>query len=629
MKMRLLPTAGLLTLMLLCAVPASLAHMQDAQREATVRVSIERPAEGETFYAGPASLLYSVTITGWAFSTEYDASDLDVHLEIIQSQETVGRLQTRPRADGSFFFSATANPEGLPLNTPDPTCLECHYVSPVNLPAGPMELRVTARDPQGGEATAQRQIIMDRSAQATIPVTVEVAGEETSIPSDLPVTASAWLYEWRARYGTGNLDSKAAAHVSVEALAQAPTTYVLTVPPTVHDGVIYESVEPVAVTIPPGAAQGDAVTLRVTSHFGELAGYVHPTPSRPIRLQAVRIPDGFTFETTTREDGAFRFFRLPIASYRLSVAPEELAQKALLSDATSVDLTASPALTATLSLESARPRRLDVTVQTEDGNPVPFAWIALQDVADARRVSPLSGEAQLSNLPAENVPLTIVAPGFYSQVHVAEIATDSLTARLVENPGTQIVEWGNGQLTIPPESIILVEDEQIALVRGWLWGAAYDHQTAPIKVGSVTLQHAGGAFALERIPENGGWLYVLEGTATVSRAQDAPIRVTEGQMLALLPNGQLQPVPLAMTTVELLQDAAGFAPAPTWQPALSAQVRDGLARVGVSIAQLVTFITYIIILLSLLVIPLSALYWWRKHDQTDPDDPLSKEIPTS
>lgn len=628
MKTRLLPTVGLLTLILLYAVPAGLAHMQHAQQDATVHISIERPAEGETFYAGPASLLYSVTITGWAFSTEYDASDLDVHLKIIQSQETVDRLQTRPRADGSFFFSVTANPEGLPLNTPDPTCLECHYVSAVSLPAGPIELQVTARDPQGRAATAHRQIIMDRSAQAMIPVTVEAADEDKSIPSGLPITASAWLYEWRARYGTGNLNSEAAAHVSVEALAQAPTTYVLTVPPTVHDGVTYESVEPVAVTIPPGAAQGDAVTLRVTSHVGKLTGYVHPTPSQPICVQAIRIPDGFTFETMTREGGAFHFSQLPIASYLLSVAPEELAQKALLSNATSVDLTGSPALTATLSLESARPRRLDVTVHTEGGNPVPFAWVTLQDGAGARRVSLPGGEAQLSNLPAENLPLNIVAPGFYSQVHAVEATTDSLAVQLVQNPDTKTLEWGGGQLTIPPESITLVDGEKISLVRGWLWGVGCEHQTAPIKVGPVTLRHVGGAFALERIPEKGSWLYVLEGTATVSRAQEAPTHVQEGQMLALLPDGQQHPVPLAMTTVERLHGAADLVPPPTWQPALSAQVRDRLARVGVSIAQLVTFITYISILLSLLMIPLLLQYWWRRQHQTDADDPLSKEIST-
>ena len=44
-----------------------------------------------------------------------------------------------------------------------------------------------------------------------------------------------------------------AAQVRVEALSQAPTHYVLRVEPTVVDGVLFESVAPVSVTVPPGA----------------------------------------------------------------------------------------------------------------------------------------------------------------------------------------------------------------------------------------------------------------------------------------------------------------------------------------------------------------------------------------
>ncbi len=84
-------------------------------------------------------------------------------------------------------------------------------------------------------------------------------------------------------------------------------------------------------------------------------------------------------------------------------------------------------------------------------------------------------------------------------------------------------------------------------------------------------------------------------------------------MLALLPNGELMPVPLDPLVMQALAPTPAAALPAVWAPTLAAQVRNRLALLGITAAQVVTFITYMLVLLSLFAVPLVRVVWWLKH----------------
>ncbi len=49
-------------------------------------------------------------------------------------------------------------------------------------------------------------------------------------------------------------------------------------------------------------------------------------------------------------------------------------------------------------------------------------------------------------------------------------------------------------------------------------------------------------------------------------------------------------------------------PAIVFEPGLRAQIANGLIRLGIGTAQTVTFITYILVFLSIVILPLLGLY---------------------
>jgi hypothetical protein len=84
-------------------------------------------------------------------------------------------------------------------------------------------------------------------------------------------------------------------------------------------------------------------------------------------------------------------------------------------------------------------------------------------------------------------------------------------------------------------------------------------------------------------------------------------------MINLLNDGELTPVPMDPVVIHALQDD-GEPPIPvTWEPSLGSRIRNGLTRVGVGMVQMVTFVTYFIVSLGVLLIPFLAVYWWWKH----------------
>lgn len=259
----------LLALSLLLAI-AIMAGAAQAQEDA-LDVTIEWPNEGETLYAGPESLLFKVPIKGWVTSRDFAANEIELRLDIYKNDAKIGSLTTTPRADGSYQFFVTVNPdasvEEFTVAFQDCDKL-CHSPGNMDLQRGELLLRVTAVDANGRGAIAERTLNVDLSHYATVPVNIVRADDPQREVEHVNITASTWVYMWRARFGKGRTEEDGHASVKVEALSQATTHYVFRVDPTVVDGVLYQGVNTAEVTLPPGATTAGPITLAVSAHMG-------------------------------------------------------------------------------------------------------------------------------------------------------------------------------------------------------------------------------------------------------------------------------------------------------------------------------------------------------------------------
>jgi hypothetical protein len=186
---------------------------------------------------------------------------------------------------------------------------------------------------------------------------------------------------------------------------------------------------------------------------------------------------------------------------------------------------------------------------------------------------------------------------------------------LVLRPDTRRLAWGEGEVFIPAETLASVDGRRIVLERGWLWGQGASDQAWMISTAGLVISLSDGRFALEQLPGESAWLYLLDGEAAVyrSEASDQVTRLAAGTMLALPETGTLIAVPLDSAVIGALSPAAGAAPALVWEPTPAAQVRDRLALVGITTAQVVTFATYALALAALFTLPLIALVWRRRR----------------
>jgi hypothetical protein len=131
---------------------------------------------------------------------------------------------------------------------------------------------------------AQRRITVDRSGQAAFSLRVVLDGDSSKALAGIRVTGSTWLYMWRSRFTSVITGASGEAQSHVEALAQASTHYTFRVDPTVVDGVLYEGVEPVTVTLAPGATSVPPIALKVRSRTGQISGTLLAPPLPRSRL---------------------------------------------------------------------------------------------------------------------------------------------------------------------------------------------------------------------------------------------------------------------------------------------------------------------------------------------------------
>ena len=593
-----------------------------AQRE-SFGVTITSPLDQETFYAGPSSLVYSINVTGKITGVRGDPSVVTVRLDIYQGTQLNQSIKTNPARDGSFTIDFTVNPKGSdPVFTVDMVTRgcsnvgpnsQCHYRAPYSFPPGRLVLRVTAEAP-GLQATAERHITVDCSRYINVPVRVVLADQPGQTVANVPVIGSTWLYVWRARSTTGATGSNGIADVpNVEVLSEASTKYMFRVEPSVVDGVLYRSVKDVEVTLPPGATSAPMVTLQVRGQTGKLSGSIKGTLTAPLPVHAILLPSGKNYSTVSSAAGTFEFPNLPIGSYVVMADDRALATQGYLGKSQAVDLLKSPSATLTLPITSAeRGAMLKGVVRDAKGSPLPFAWISIEKAGILQSNTPASGTYALTDLPQQSLTAIVSAPGYYYLAQVVQASSVSTDFSLTRRPETKNIPWGNGEVIVPPESRLSIESHQIELEYGWLWGNVAKERSLTLRVADAEIVIAQGNFAIEYLPTNStGWLYLIEGSATVrSYRNPEPFDVHAGEMVAMVEQSRWSAVPIDATTLATLRVSNASPVEPIWESTLEAQLRDRLAQMGIGTAQVITLITYSLVILVFVIVPLLGIIKW-------------------
>jgi hypothetical protein len=589
-------------------------------------VVITSPLEGETFYAGPSSLVYSVNITGKVTGIKGDPSVLELRLEVFQGNQLVHTIKKNPAKDGSFIFDVTVNPEGSdPSFTVDMVTRgcsnlgpnsQCHYRTAYNLPRGRVVLRVTAIGP-GLQAATERNIITDHSSYLSVPVQVVLADRPDQLVAGVPVVASTWLYMWRQRSALGVTDASGRALVpKVEVLAESSTTHVFRVDPAVVDGVLYESVQPVQITIKPGVSSVPLVTLRVRGRTGKISGSLKGAPS-PLTVRAILLPSGKSYSTQTT-NGVFEFPNMPIGSYLVMADNYVLAQQGFSTPSQTIDLAKNPTTNVTFAtVSNNRGVELRGSMRDSKNAPLPFAWLKIEKADIVRRATLYTSGFAVSNLSAEPTVIVGSAPGYYTQAQLVDLSASSVVAAnlvMVRRPETKAIPWGTGEIVIPPESHATVTNRQIALDYGWLWGNGSDPLPWTINVANAEISLTQGRFAVESVPDNAPWLYVMDGQATVrAKRTDESITVRAGEMVAFTNQAHWSAVSIDPVVIAALEPTIASPVAPVWEPTPGAQLRDRLAQMGIGTAQIATFITYSIVTLAFVLAPILIIIMWFRN----------------
>jgi hypothetical protein len=596
-------------------------HPLAAQNDQIV-VHIDWPNEGETLYAGPSSLLYSVPVQGHVTGRENSNESLVLQLEIIQAGQVLAQAEQQIQAEGKFVFNVTVNPEASmgQFPTEQSGCIAaCHFPSELSFPAGLLTLRVSVVEHHNIDSIPdEKQITVDRSAMTTIPVKVVLEGEPGTPVSGVEVSAATRLYLWRSRHELAATGVDGVAHLPVETLHEAPTTYTIQVRPTVVDGVMYENAQYDAarITLPPAAATAPPITITVRGREGEISGKILPSDVQPVpdSVWAICLPDGESFQVTPDQDAAFQFDGLPVNQYRLALDPAWLVAHGQESENVLLNLTEAPVAIANLSFVPTSSMMISGRVVDETGVPLPFAWISMVEQRPVTGVMPFDGYYQIRYPVHESPPLIITAPGFYSGAQpMAEAENGAeLEITLVYRPDTQELDCGDGKIVMPDDSQIQLSAEVIHLEYGWLWGDNNLTSLKTIQAGPLTIELTQGRFALDYRPPAQGWFYLPAGEAVVTDGTGEEVTLKAGQMVNLLNQEGLKAVDYAEAVVQILNTDNESPLAARWQPTVQAQVQHRLAFIGIGMAQIITFVTYFLLLLSLLLVPLIVLYLNRR-----------------
>lgn len=579
-------------------------------------VVIATPGNGEHLYT-PQDIYTFIPISGYVFSDITPLNEIQLKLVIWSGAKQVASVSTNPGANGTFSFPVNIRPKGgepFPdLDGQKFNCSNCHKAGALTLPPGEVLLDITATAPDGTKASDKRLIYVDHSE--TVSVLVNVFLEDGQRAPAVPLQAATRLYEWRGRTFNAFSDTNGQATFQVEALSQISTSYQIFVPPVVIGEVLYESVEPVEIILSPGAMSTTSLNLHIRMTKGQLSGQLTPPIGDSVDILAVRLSDGAIFRTQSFVQGGFTFSEIPIGSYLVTVDEEDLLDIGMVSQPQAADLYKQPNTLVELPLSPNLDTSVAGTVYQEGGEEIPFAYISSNDLVTPQAVLPESGQFTLVNLPPKTLTLVVSAPGFYSQAHIVDPkSSQPLDLPLVIRPETSILPWGSGQVVVPPETQLTVDGVQFTLKRGWLWGNG-GNWSEPLEIrldaGKIVIKS--GHFALEHIPGQAAWFYLYEGQANFQAKRDSkPVAISGGQMIRITEDLHPVPVPYDPVVISLLRTVDNLPIELTWQMSPGAQIRDRLAQVGISTAQFMTFITYLMAFLTLLIVPVLVVNWLIK-----------------
>lgn len=579
-------------------------------------VNIASPSNGETLYVKLGSTAPAIVV-GKVFHADIK-EDVTVHLDVWSGNQKISSLSTALDANDKFKFDLSINPMGgLPYTVKPggPDCISCHddYKSQGGMPNGEVRLVVTATTTDGRIASDERWLRVDTSGEAVVPV--QVVDEITKEPlPGLKIQASTVLYEWRDRFDGVVSDANGNAQLQLEALSQATTTYDISIRPEVYNGTLYTSREPVQVTLEPGATSHPVVTLMAHAQMGQITGSIAggdaPLALAGTNVWAVQLPAGPVYQTRLTSQNTFSFHDIPVDKYLVLPDATALAQKDISIAGQEVDLASS--LQSDLSFTFTKVSPLSGRVLTQNGVPLPFAWVTLNQDGITQPISPFTGNYRISNLPLDPFVLTASAPGYYSKSQVITSSQTAVDFDLALRPETRLLAWGDGQVVLPSETNAFAEGLTIKLEQGWLWGtgAATQPLTIQLPEGEITISR--GRFALEAPKVGVAWLYIYQGQAQILSDGDQDlVKVGSGQMIALQ-KGSL-PIDMQESVTQALHPILGKAPIfEIIQPTLKARIQNWLVRTGIGTAQMVTFITYFLSLVTLLAIPLVMLSFHKK-----------------
>jgi len=616
----------ILLLYLISATFLPAARSLPEQSEKEIIINLVRPSEGETFYAGPSSLLYNIPIHGWVKSSLYAPEEIKVILEVYQDSKLKATQEKYADAEGNYEFYATVNPEGSTENFPatEADCGSyCHYLTELVLPAGHITLSLTVIDPAGNQDRIERHCIVDRSRYAKIPVQIVIKGSQLSDTAleSIPVTATTRLYSWRNRTFSASTDVHGKAELRIEALAEAPTKYWVNVEPSIVNGVLYYSEEPVEVVLSPRAISGPAIALEVNSTTGTIGGYIEgmdQSDAPPGRVLVVRRTNGSYYSERISQQGRFLFDGIPIDEYLVFPSLDTWDPAFLfLPEAELINLRESQTASIIFEITELGGYNLQGEVRDENGQLLPFASISTDDQRTTQRVAIESSSYNISGIPDQQATFYVSSPGFYSEAFTLNLSNSQMNSMdlvLARQPDTIVLPWGIGEIIVPPESILEWDENWIGFRQGWLWGNNQQSSEFRVQLEEAEIVLNQGRYAIESLPNKGSWFYQFEGESTIYPADGSKsITIIAGEMIALFQNGPLDPILMDQAVISALQSEGYNSPSPVWKPTFSAQLSDRFEQLGVGSAQIITLFTYGFIFLAVIVIPFRAIYTWAKR----------------
>ncbi len=590
-----------------------------------IAVMIASPGNGETLYVRDTFMVPEY-ISGKIFYSDANSlKNVEVRLDIISGDKITDSLTTHATENGTFTFNVALNFGSTPPYFSRPgtrQCLACHgdYVADAGLPDGDVHVVVTATTPDGQQAVDNRWFHVDSSKSYAMPV--HIVDEETKLSlSGLSVDTNAILYQWRSRYGSVRTDTNGDANLKLDVLSQAPTTYAFSVPPQVVNGILYASPEPVDLVFNPDASYPSSLTLSARAVTGQINGEVGGAglsdSLQGTTVWAIQYPAGPAYQTTLNSDNGFSFDRVPVAQYVIMPDPLELKQRGLSVSPSSVNLLDMPVSNISFSVEGSR--YVSGKVAATDGTFLPFAWVNVSDLPSAESVDVATGNYALANFPNDAHFVTFSAPGYYSQPQSVRNTTEQLDVSLVPRPDLRIIPWGDGKVFLPSEGKATVDGLAFNLEYGWVWGNGSSSQPVTVHLSGMDVRIVSGRFAMEQPVGGTGWLYLYEGQAEVLyNGEQAPVQVRGGEMIATVTGAQ--PFPIESAVVIALHPTLQESPIPeVIEPSLRARVQNWLVKTGIGAMQTITFITYILSLVTLIAVPVLVLFSYRKKRRSSSD----------